>query len=89
MDQKPRFVEGIINAAAQDICWRCMTLVEYEDSENTPIFFDTEYDYPAWCHRCESPIDIRLTKDGKAYLEELRTTPGRVMDGELDISPWI
>lgn len=88
MDHKPRFVEGIVNAATQDICWRCMTIDEYEDPENTVTFFDTEFDFPAWCHRCESPIDIPLTRDGQAYLKEMLEEPGRVKNGELDISPW-
>ena len=87
MDHKPKFVEGIVEGNGDTPCWECMTNEEYYGSEYR-IVVGMEFDYPIWCSRCESPIDIPLTRDGQAYLKEMLEEPGRVKNGELDISPW-
>ena len=84
MDTKPQFVSGIINAAGQAICWKCMTLAEYEADISSPIFFDTESDMREYCHRCDSKIDHKLTEDGLRYeLSEDRDESCYVVTGSL------
>ena len=75
IESKPMFVVGSLLDAEDAVCWRCMTEKEYLHDENLTLYSHSEFDYPLWCDRCGSPIEVHLTSRGvealKALLENI------------------